>query len=215
MRLRKTLILLLILMLLLPLTACRREVETPDIEDPDLNEDPEDSEDPEEPAPEPDPEPEAEIPAKTTLAGIGLGDSASEVTRLFGRMYEEELLFADEGYYGEDAVYWNYQDRIFFTIGQNTQKVLRIDVTVGDYETNLGIRVGQRAQDILPKYTALYPQLVSIHTDGEVPGWFLVEKGGLLIFVFYDVNGERIYEGAVPDNAVCEGITLAYEEHFD
>jgi hypothetical protein len=215
MRLRKTMILLLILLLLLPLTACRREADIPDNEDPDLSENPEDPGDnPDEPEPDPDVEPDPEPPEKTILAGIALGDPATEVIRLFGRLYEEDFFFADEGYYGEDVAFWNYQERIFFTIGQATQKVLRIDVTVGDYETNLGSRVGQRAMDVLPKYRGLYPQLVSIHTDGEVPGWFLVENGGLLIFNFND-GEEPLFGVPIPDNAILAGITLAYHEHFD
>jgi hypothetical protein len=213
MRLRKTLILLLILLLLLPLAACRRGVDTPDIEEPDPVEDPEDpangTEDP-----GPDDEPDPEPPEKTTLAGIALGDPATEVIRLFGRMYEEDLYFADEGYYGEDVAFWDYNDRIFFTIGQSTQKVLRIDVRVGAYETNLGVRVGQRAADVLPSYRSFYPELVSIHTDEAVPGWFQVENGGLIIFFFND-GGEPLFGVPIPDNAVVEGITLAYEEHFD
>lgn len=189
---RKTVILLLILLFLLPLTACSRDNENNGNGEPD-----------------PDP------PEQTILAGIALGDPASKVIQLYGNQYIEDTLSADDSYYGQDVANWNYQDRIYFTIGQSTQTVLRVYVTVPEYETNLAVKVGQRAVTFLPLYRGYYEELVSYHSDDVLYGWFQVEDGGLLIFRFTD--GDIAIEGGVPipDQAIVDNITLAYQDHFD
>jgi hypothetical protein len=185
---RKRLVLLLVLMLLVSLTACTQNN-----------------------GGDPDPDP----PEQTTLAGIALGDPVTKVTEMFGNQYIEDIISAEDSYYGEDAANWNYQDRIYFTIGQTSQSVLRVYVTVSEYETNLEVKVGDSADTFLPLYRDYYEELVSFHSDDTLYGWFQVEEGGLLIFRFEDENGSIESVDPIPDDAVVENITLAYLDHFD
>ncbi len=186
---KKTFLLLIVLLLILALSAC-----TPNGGNGD-----------------PDPDP----PEITTLADIALGDPADTVTQMYGTQYEEDTTSADESYYGEDVANWNYQDRIYFTIGLTTQSVLRVYVAIPDYETNLGVKVGDKADTFLPQYRDYYDELVSNQSDDILNGWFLIEEGGLLIFRFADENGELDPTLPIPDEAVVDSITLAYVEHFD
>jgi hypothetical protein len=186
---RRIAVLLVLLLLLLPLAACSQNTGNGD----------------------PDPDP----PEKTILAGITLGDPVTKVTQLFGDPLVEGTIGADESYYGEDAANWNYQDRIYFTIGLTSQSVLRVYVTVPEYETNLEVTVGQQADTFLPLYRSFYEELVSYHSDDTLYGWFKVEDGGLLIFRFEDENGSIDGGIPIPDQAVVESITLAYLAHFD
>jgi hypothetical protein len=185
---RKRFVLLLVLMLLVSLSACTQNN-----------------------GGDPNPDP----PELTTLAGIALGDPVTKVTELYGTDYEEDFLDAEDSYYGEDVANWNYQDRIYFTIGQTSQSVLRVYVTVPDYETNLEVKVGDSADTFLSVYREYYEELISFHSDDTLYGWFQVEEGGLLIFRFADENGPIESIDPIPDEAVVESITLAYLDHFD
>ena len=161
-------------------------------------------------------EPDPDLPPEqTTLAGLALGDPVSKVLDQFGSQYTEETISAEDSYYGEDVSTWNYGDRIFVTIGQTSQTVQRIYVTVPEYNTNLGVSVGQRADAFLPTYQGFYEELVSYHSDDTLYGWFLVENGGILIFYFSDENGIIPGGTTIPDHAVVDDIVLAYLMHFD
>ena len=183
---KKCVILLLVLVLLLPLAACSQNNGG--------------SEDP---------------PEVTTLAGVALGDPVTKVTEMYGDQYIEDTISADDSYYGEDVANWNFQDRIYFTIGQTSQSVLRVYVTVPEYETNLEAKVEDSADSFLPTYRDYYEELVSFHSDDVLNGWFQVEEGGLLIFRFEDASGSIESVDPIPDDAVVESITLAYLDHFD
>ncbi len=215
MRYSRILILILVLALLMAATSCRNAVETPEDQDPDPNGDNgETPEEPTDPEPEPEPEPDPGPPETTTLGEISLGDPVDEVLLRFGSMYEETVIDDEAGYFGEPINYWNYQDRIGFMVGVTTQQVLRIDVFDSGYYSNLGAYIGQKASEILPVYREYYEELVSIHTEAVVPGWFLVEDDKLLILRFSD-GSEASFGDPIPDDALLVEMSLAYLEHFD
>ncbi len=152
-------------------------------------------------------------PSITMLASTALGDSEASVLERFGNPCEKISYEEFEGYYGEPWYILDYHEDLHFTIGEESRKVLRIDVMGGEYKTNLEAGIGDPAQNVLPLYRTFYAEMFSRHSDDLLHGWFLVEQNGLLIFVFPREEGD--FAGPVLDETPVEGIILAYEHHFD
>ncbi len=204
----RLLVWLLVFALILALAGCAKPAVTPEPE-------PEPTPEPEpEPTPEPEPEPEPpELPERTTLGGVRLGDSAERVSMLLGKNFTEEPS-GDEGWYGEDTVLRSYPRGMVLTMGLKTGKVLRLETDTAEYATNLGVRVGSRADDALAQYRELYDEFEGANSDGPIAGWFKVESGGLLIFDF-DAEDGMLINPEVKQHAAVEVIVLAYTRHFD
>lgn len=145
-----------------------------------------------------------------SLAGIHLGDSVQTVSDVFGDDYKEEK-FEDDGFFGEGFALRQY-DGIDVVIGLSSQKVLQIDVYGSQFTTNLGDKVGDKANSVLEKYRSKYREYEGVNSDGKLTGWFQTDEETLVIFSF---NEERSrFNEEVTDDSKVEGITLGYTFFF-
>jgi hypothetical protein len=146
----------------------------------------------------------------TSIAGICLGDSKTQVLEILGDKHKEEK-FEDDGFFGEGYAIWQYEG-IDVVIGLESQKVLQIDVYAPGFTTNLGDKVGDNAASVLEKYRSRYQEYVGANSDGKLTGWFQTDEDTLLIFSFNKVRS-RFNEEVTADSKV-EAITLGYTYFF-
>lgn len=150
---------------------------------------------------------------KPSLAGIKLGDSQELVLQVLGDKYRVSIF--DEAFsLGEPFIRMKYDNGITVIIGADTKKVLEIETESEDTTTNLGIRVGDKAEDALTKYRAYYQEPVSRHSDDTLIGWFLLEDEELIIFNF--AKGEALVnDSEVKPGALVERIKLSNFKYMD
>ena len=148
------------------------------------------------------------------INGLNLGDSRKEVINALGNNYMEELIEDESGYIGEDFYFWNYDNGNKVMIGKNSKKLLGITINNSNIKTSLGFKVGDKAKDVLERYRNKYDELVSIHTDEPVTGWFMVSKNIVLIFDFEEGDYSRVNDN-INSNDKVKTIQLAYIKHFD
>ncbi|MBE3581516.1 MAG: hypothetical protein IMW96_07800 [Thermoanaerobacteraceae bacterium] len=151
--------------------------------------------------------------ARTSIAGIHLGDTREDVLRLLGNNYQETLN-EEPAYYGEGQYIWKYDAGIDIVIGRDSSKVLDIMVYSPDFKTDLGAKVGDTAGDVLAKYRAKYKEPESRHGEGTLEGWFEVEDGGYLIFDFNKNDGSLV-NGTIKDEDRVEMIRLIHSFYLD
>ncbi|MGS0763798.1 hypothetical protein [Syntrophomonas curvata] len=148
---------------------------------------------------------------KVTVAGIGLGDSGKDVKQKLGMDYMSESMDGD--WFGEPASRWLYDDDVEVIMGDETGKVLQVNLYDDDYTAPDGCRVGDKAEKVLPAYADKYP-LAQDHFEGnELPGWFVVEEGVWLIFNFKD-DDTLVNQPIAPEDKV-ESVHLVYESFMD
>lgn len=156
---------------------------------------------------------EGKIDTRTSIAGIHLWDSPEDVQRILGSDYRQNFV-EEEGYYGEGHYIWKYDAGIEIVIGKDSRKVLDIMVYGPAFETNLGIKVGDSAKDVLAKYRGKYKEPQSRHGGGTLQGWFEVEDGAYLIFDFNKDDGTYINESLRDDDKVAI-IKLTHSLYMD
>ncbi len=151
--------------------------------------------------------------AKPCLAGISLGDSKNVVIEKLGTEYEETN-FEEAGHFPENFYSWEYDNGTLVYIGRDSGKVLEIRSTGQEAETNLGIKVGDRAELVFDTYRAKYTEPVSIHTDDILVGVFKIEENAIIIFDFNMEDGITNLEEVNSDDLV-ERIILTHPTHID
>ncbi|MDN5361817.1 MAG: hypothetical protein PWP70_864 [Moorella sp. (in: firmicutes)] len=159
------------------------------------------------------PESKEETAARTSIAGIHLGDSRDDVKKILGNKYKETVN-EEPAYYGEGQYIWKYDQGIEIVIGKDSLKVLDITVYTPVWKTNLGAKVGDSAKDVLAKYRAKYKEPQSRHGEGTLQGWFEVEDGGYLIFDFDKSDGSLVNRTIKNDSRV-EMIKLIHSFYLD
>lgn len=147
-----------------------------------------------------------------SIAGICLWDHKDKVKEVLGSDFTETH-YDEAGHFYEPFVLWEYPQGYSIAIGQNSNKVLQIIATASDAQTNLGVKIGDSAGDILPLYRAKYEEPTSIH-GGELPGVFKVENGQAMIFDFNMEDGLVNPPDLEPEGTV-ERIILTYPEYLD
>jgi hypothetical protein len=146
----------------------------------------------------------------TSLAGIHLGDSAQTVSDVLGDGYKEEKS-EDDGFFGEGFVLRQYEG-IDVVIGLSSQRVLQIDAYGSQFATNLGGKVGDKANSVLEKYRSKYSEYEGVNSDGKLTGWFQTDEETLVIFSFNEDRSR--FNEEVTDDSKVEGITLGYTFFF-
>lgn len=116
-----------------------------------------------------------------SLAGIKRGDSMEQVINTLGSNYSQTI-FDDYSSLGEPFKKLKYSTGVEVVLGSNTGKVLEITTTSPDTTTNLGFKVGDKAQDVLVAYRAKYSEPNSRHEDTKLIGWFIIKDQDLIIF---------------------------------
>jgi|GEM_PF-4833944 len=164
---------------------------------------------------EPEEYKEKESPTfSVSLGGISLGDSPEKVAQVLGSDYEESQEEDILGAFGEDVLIWRYEKGITVTFGKDTKKVIKVVAYHPDFETDLGIKIGDKAQRIFEKYEPISQKPVSRHNNEVLTGWFDMGEGEILIFDF-DRNDNTPVNGDVLPDAQVQEIILGYWKHFD
>ncbi|HQA47919.1 MAG: hypothetical protein GXY97_02800 [Clostridiales bacterium] len=162
-------------------------------------------------------ESERTVPAAVSpesLGGISLGDTLEDVVGLLGEDYTETLVTDEAGYIGEDTLELEYKQGIVVTLGKESKRVIRVEVSSPGFPTYLGIQVGDRASSALVKYKSTFKEAQSRHDNSTLSGWFHVGDEKVIIFDFDSEDGTRVNGEITPDSAVQE-MVLAYWRHFD
>ncbi len=147
-----------------------------------------------------------------SIAGIQLYDDIEKVKEILGNDYKETF-FEEAGHFPESFYIWKYEKGFEIVFGKDSNKVYQINTTSPEGVTNLGIRVGDTAEETLELYRAKYIEPESIH-GGMLYGVFKVENGQALIFDF------NIEDGLVNPNEIkpeekVERIILTYPAFLD
>lgn len=148
------------------------------------------------------------------LGGISLGDTLEDVVELLGEEYTETLMTDEAGYIGEDALVLEFKQGIVVTLGKESARVIRVEVSSPGFPTYLGIQVGDHASSALGKYKSTFKEAISRHDNSTLSGWFHVGDEKVIIFDFDSEDGTRKNSEITPDSAVQE-MVLAYWRHFD
>jgi len=147
-----------------------------------------------------------------SLGGIKRGDSKQDVINAFGTDYEETVL-EDDNSLGEPFERMTYKNDITVIIGSDSNKVLEIETTSPDTSTNLGFKVGDKAEDVLTEYRSKYEEPKSRHEDRILEGWFLIKDQDLVIFNF-DKSGILVNKTIEPDSQI-ERIKVSNFNYMD
>ncbi len=146
------------------------------------------------------------------LGGIKLGDSKDQVLKNFGTNYNETVY--DEDYsLGEPFHKLAYPNGILVVVGSTSKKVLEIETTSSTTPTNLGFKVGDKAQDVLKEYRSKYKEPDSRHGYGKLIGWFLLHDQELVIFNFD--QSDSLVNQDVKAEARIERIKLSNFNYMD
>ncbi|NLU32721.1 MAG: hypothetical protein GXX04_08895 [Clostridiaceae bacterium] len=152
--------------------------------------------------------------AVPNLGGISLGDSAENAAKVLGNDYTESTEPDASGTIGEDMVIRQYKNGITVYLGKTSGKVLRIISESTDFETDIGIKVGDDAKAVSDAYKSRFKTAVSRHSDEELEGWYLLGDGAVIIFDF-DKSDDTLTNSDINPESKVERIVLAYWQHFD
>lgn len=149
-----------------------------------------------------------------SFGGVSLGDSPDSVVNALGNHYTKSTEPDVAGMIGEDMIVWSYESGISITFGETSGKVLRVSSTSANFQTDLGIKVGDEAKTVLEAYKPLFKEAVSRHRDEVLAGWFLIGDGAVIIFDF-DKSDRALVNSSIPSEVGVEEIILAYWAHFN
>ncbi len=148
---------------------------------------------------------------RPSISGVHLEDTREQVIAAMGKDYIEIAPSEELGHFPELVYRWDYDGTRVF-IGTDSGKVLEIYTTSPQAETNLGIKIGDRAENVFEAYRGKYIEPESIH-GGKLYGIFKVEGAAALAFNF-DTDPAQYPRQIKPDNKVI-GMTLTYPEIMD
>lgn len=150
---------------------------------------------------------------KPNLGGICLGDSKEQVIKAFGTEYTEKV-YDDPQSLGEPFVVMHFDDGIDVVLSKNDHKVLEISIESAAISTNLGYKIGDKAQAVLDTYRARYPEPDSRHEEGKLMGWFIINDNEDL--VIFDFTRDEIWVNLeIKPDARVERIKLTNSKYLD
>ncbi|HHW31273.1 MAG TPA: hypothetical protein GXX20_06315 [Clostridiaceae bacterium] len=150
----------------------------------------------------------------SSLGGISLGYSPEMVVNILGDNYIESTEPDYFGIMGEDITVWSYDNGIVIRIGETTGKVLSVTSKNPDFQTDMGIKVGDDAETVFNAYKPKFEEAKSRHSDEILEGWYLVGDGTVMIFDF-DKSDNAVINSNIASDSKVEEIILAYWKHFD
>ena len=103
-----------------------------------------------------------QIDSQPSLAGLCLGDSVTKVNEILGNTFEETA-YDVAGHYPESYIVREYAEGVTVILGQDSLTVFELRTTKAPFTTNLGVKVGDSAKDVLNLYRANYEEPESIH----------------------------------------------------
>ncbi len=148
-----------------------------------------------------------------SIGGLAVGDPKDKITSLLGSDYKEEYIDVD-AYFGESFYKWTYDKGIEFVIGKDSGKILEIECTTPDLQTESGVKVGDTAEFAFEKYRSKYKTPVSRHSNDKLEGWFEAEDGSLIIFDM-DIEDGTMINGEIKPDSKIEKIKLTNMAFMD
>jgi len=167
----------------------------------------------EQPTPPKQPPQPGEDDFRPSLGGIKLGDSKEQLLQAFGNKYEEDK-FEDESSLGEHFVRMSYPNGIMAIVGLKTSKVLEIETSSESTVTNLGFKIGDKADAVLAKYRTMYQEPDSRHQPTKLIGWFLLKDEELIIFNF-DQDEVLVNDPKLKPDSKVKRIKLSNFKYMD
>lgn len=148
------------------------------------------------------------------LGGISLGDSPQKVISVPGNDYTESIEIDNGGIIGEDIVIWSYEKGIVVSFGKTSGKVIRVVSASPNFQTDLGIKVGDNAKTAFEVYKPKFKEAISRHSNEVLEGWFHAGDEAVMIFDF-DKSDRVVTNSAITEDSDIEEIILAYWKHFN
>ncbi|ACL20570.1 hypothetical protein Dhaf_2543 [Desulfitobacterium hafniense DCB-2] len=148
---------------------------------------------------------------RPSISGVHLGDTREQVMAALGKNYQETAPSGETGHFPEPVYRWDYEGIKVF-IGADSGKVLEINATSPQAVTDLGVKVGDKAEKVFAAYRSKYVEPESIH-GGTLYGIFKVEGAAALAFNF-DTDPAQYPRQIKPDHKVT-GMVLTYPEIMD
>ncbi len=149
---------------------------------------------------------------KPGIAGVHLGDIKEQVIKALGRGYIETISGEELLNFSESVYRWDYSTGYTVLIGKTSGKVLEIRATAPQAETNLGVKVGDRADQVFAVYRPDYIEPESMH-GGKLSGVFKVEGTAALFFNFDLQEGQSRQD--IQSESKVESMVLTYPELMD
>lgn len=156
---------------------------------------------------------ETQSTIKTSISGIQLGDRIDNLKEKFGAAIKEVPL-EQPSYYGQNVSQIAYPNGVSLFLDKDTNTILEITIEEGTFETNLGVKLGDSAEDVLKKYGATYKLFKGDNSEDYLQGWYVVEEGELLIFDFKKGDNTH-YNGKINSSDKVVSITLSHPKYFD
>ncbi|MGI6227588.1 MAG: hypothetical protein ACOYJ1_15195 [Peptococcales bacterium] len=197
---KKVIALFLLISLLLTFTACS------------INKPPEDTNNPEK-AKDNNELPIQEQDKVATIEEIQLGDFKEKVVEKLGENYSE-IHFEEAGHFPEPFYNWEFKKGFIISIGKESNQVLQIMATAPTAKTNLGVQIGDKAEEALQIYRENYIEPESIH-GGKLYGVFKVENGQAMILDFNTEDEIVNPPEEIKPDAKVERLLLTYPEFLD
>ncbi len=146
------------------------------------------------------------------IAGVHLGDNTQQVRAALGENYVETPLGEEAGHFPEQVIRWTYAKGYQVFIGADSGQVLQIIATDPGAESNLGVKIGDRAEKVFAIYRPGYTEPESIH-GGKLIGIFKVEGAAALVFGF-DLKDGMTPQDIRPENRIVS-MNLTYPSILD
>lgn len=147
------------------------------------------------------------------LGGIKLGDSREQVVQSFGTNFKQTTF--DEDYsLGEPFVKLIFSNGITVVLGSNSNSVLEIETISPSTSNNLGVKIGDKAQNVLGNYRSKYKEANSNQGEGKLNGWFLINDRKELVIFDFDKD-EAWGNAIIKPEAQVERIRLTNFRYMD
>lgn len=156
---------------------------------------------------------QGQVDNRPSLGKIHLGDSLTQVEPILGKEYKETA-YEEPGHFPEPWLKREYPQGITVIVGKNSGKVLELETTVPDFQSNLGVKVGDTAKTVSEKYGTKYTKFLSPQGDGELEGFYRLEAEQLIIFDYNKEDESLINKDVKPESKV-EKIRLTYLNQID
>lgn len=127
--------------------------------------------------------------AHVTINGVHIGHNYKNVIKSFGDKYTERMSLDESN--GWAMIIWDYSDGTH--IAFNSVYVSSIETTNPNHITNIGVKVGDSAQQTLEYCNEKFEKVDSMYYDEPLLGWYWTEKGNILILYFNKEN-ERVQQ---------------------
>ncbi|EHQ90340.1 DUF3221 domain-containing protein [Desulfosporosinus youngiae] len=150
---------------------------------------------------------------RASLGGIRLGDSQSQVDKVLGSAFKEEV-YDEPGHFPEAWKRRVYDNGMTIIIGKNSGQVLELETTSAQFPTNRGVKTGDMAKDVFDNYGSDYKQMESRHGEGMLEGFYELGEGQLIIFDLDKADNSLLNQNVKADSRV-EMIRLTRDNFID